>query len=486
MKSWLSESTSIGPKCADGTYVKGMPFSRDDCLNTVTNGGDFSTCITDENESLLPNLATSQVFSPLDKIKDYSTQTRNSYVNKINNRPSPEESDYFYDEYVDYPYNGTIIDGFNNELNLPLNNKTQYTPGKTPTIYAEIKNKTSLNPSIAKVPTSPFTFFGMPLPAIDMGKILNTGRKLDWPDKKEHRNSRYQTSQPPLFETGGFTPMLPSTAGGFMPIANPSLNITQNTVSVHNHTGSTKQENTQMSIVGVESKPIKTSQRNTTHQQVKSEVHELQSYIDANNKTQIAYNRTKNLQAEKSAPNTLNKYNFMESNITIAEVTEKEVPLITTDIANDMALQAWIDTTTVSYLFSTPESSRPIRKPVDQPTALSAVLMSKHEEILNNFVKRPATITKVNIPHAEQYDMNVYSPVINREAKTRFYEITSSSNTKALQDDGKEWYYKNYNNSNLEPYVAPGVRMSLSSYIFYNKGSLAIVSIGLIIDLLIL
>lgn len=494
LKLWLSESSAIGPKCADGTYVKGMPFLREDCQDLPANQEyDIRHCITPENEALLPSLATSQVFSSLDKIKDYTTQIKNNYhINKINNRPAPEESEYFYDDYVDYPYNETLVEGIKNDLHLTQNNKSQETGG-VPTLYAGIKNTTQKNTAVTnkKPPTSGFTFFGMPLPTINMGKLLNGGRKMDWPDNKneQHSNKNYLTPAPPKFETGGFSPVLPTTDGGFMPIPNPTMNVSHTVVIGQSNANYSNGGNMEHSVaIMVTKPPKKTVHNNTTHQKIKSEIHELQAYLDDDNSTHVAYNRTKNVEEQKSDPTNLSKYNLMESNLTITQVTEKEGILITTDTSNDMSLHAWMESSTKSYSSTSATSRPPVKKhienPNSQPSALSAVLIPSSDELArrnhSSNLKRPATITKVNMPHASNYDLqehtNNYAPVINREGKTGFPENGFSGGTKTRQADGKEWYYKNYNNSNLEPYVAPGVHSSKSSGVIV-KGSVAIITI---------
>lgn len=476
LKSWLSESSSIGPKCADGTYVKGMPFSRNDCpnLDRLINAEEESKyCITHENQALLPNLATAQVFSTLDKVKDYTAQIKNAYQNnKISARPSPEESEYFYDEYVDYPYNDTLIDGLNNDVS---NNgtKSQYTVSEAPTLPTLTKNvtqnsnKMSNKPSAtSNAPSSGFTFFGMPLPTLNVGKLWNTGRKIDYSDGKMQQQSGNSFTQvPPKFETGGFSPVLPTTAGGFMPIPNPTkANVTVKTIprqGLRNQSqpimlqnlGTVEETTPSMKVQATSS---------STHKKVKTEIHELQAYLDDDNSTHVAYNRTKNIEEQKGDQGKLSKYNLMESNVTITQVTEKEGLLITTDTTNDMSLHGWLETSTMSYSSSPVTSKPPIKKHVEnQPTALSAILIPD-DIARRNQSTRPATITKVNLPHVEQFDpRRNYAPVINREGKTRFPE--STGNTKTRNADGKEWYYRNYNNSNLEPYIAPEVHLSNSN-----------------------
>lgn len=483
LKSWLSEATSVGPKCADGTYVKGMPFSRNDCAHTHTADEDLRSCVALENEALLPNLATSQVFSTMDKIKDYTTQIKNNYhINKIN-RPSPEESEYFYDEYVDYPYNETLIDGLN-EISQNKN-KSHYTPGDTPTLYAEMKNTTNKNAaSTANPPSSGFTFFGMPLPPINMGQLLNTGRKVDWPENKNQNSAnKYQIQETPKFETGGFSPMLPTTTSGFKPITNPNMTISHTIAGSMGDEKYSAKGSVQQSIVEVSTKaPTNTVQRNTTHQKMKSEIHELQAYLNDDNSTHVAYNRTKNIEEQKIEPNNISKYNLMESNLTVNHVTEKEGILITTDTSNDLSLQTWLETSTTPFTMSNAVTSKPPSKKhiENQPTALSAILVPNNEELARrNYTKRPATVTKVSMPHAEHYDnQDNYLPVINREAKTRFSELSNIGNTKTRQADDRDWYYKNYNNSNLEPYIAPGVHNSQGNLVVIN---ISVVLIGLCI-----
>lgn len=489
LKSWLSESSSIGPKCADGTYVKGMPFGRNDCSNTAIkqiDEEDLRACMIHENAALLPNLATSQVYSTLDKIKDYTSQIKNTYqANKIN-RPSPEESDYFYDEYVDYPYNETLIDGLNNEVSVTQNTNRS---GSLPTIYAAMNNTADRNKQApTNKPNSGFTFFGMDLPPLDMGKLLNSGRKIDWPDKKNshthshshnHGGNKYQLPEPPKFETGGFSPILPTTAGGFRPIPDPTLNVSHTAVQAQSATSYNKQDAVGQAIAAVSTKPpVKTAHNNTTHSKIKSEIHELQAYIDDDNSTHVAYNRTKNVEEQKSDPNNLSKYNLMESNLTITQVTEKESMLITTDTSNDMSLQAWMESSTSSYTSSTAVTSKPpMKKHIETaPTALSAVLVPTTAELHErNLGKRPATITKVNLPNIEHYDHRENFSA-NREPKTRFSEILTTGNTKTRQIGDNDWYYKNYNNSNLEPYIAPGVHKptSKSNINLYNKNILSV------------
>jgi hypothetical protein len=84
-----------------------------------------------------------------------------------NQRPSPVESDYFYDQYVDSP------DTLNHALNNTLGRINQTSP------FVDFNNnKFNHNqyPPLRPPPSSQFTFFGHPLPSITLGNIWGQGR----------------------------------------------------------------------------------------------------------------------------------------------------------------------------------------------------------------------------------------------------------------------------------------------------------------------
>lgn len=90
-----------------------------------------------------------------------------------NQRPSPVESDYFYDQYVDYPINETTSNALNN------------TPGRfnqtSPFVdfnqnkFNQNQNQIQLPPS-RPPPSSQFTFFGHPLPSLTLNNVWGAGR----------------------------------------------------------------------------------------------------------------------------------------------------------------------------------------------------------------------------------------------------------------------------------------------------------------------
>lgn len=168
---------------------------------------------------------------------------------KNNFPPSPEESEYFYDDYVDYPYNETLLNETKINTVEPTTAKpsSHYISGDTPTIYAAPKNKTK-NPDAPKeIPGSPsssgFTFFGLPLPSINLNGLLGNGRKEEQQqpatqsqaDRKagivtstSRGTGRGKVFPPtlPEIQTGGFVPVTPGY-GGFKPMLSPA-STTQN------------------------------------------------------------------------------------------------------------------------------------------------------------------------------------------------------------------------------------------------------------------
>lgn len=164
--------------------------------------------------------------------------------------PLPNESEYFYDDYVDYPYeNGSTTVPEKSHLSLTtassieefssLQVSSEPSPpatGGTPTIYAASgsgatnrKNKTTMVPT-KDVPPSPsssgFTFFGVPLPSLNFNLWGNSGRKADRKSDSSGRPGRgrvhlFPPTEPEIHR-GGFVP-IPRGESGFVPIVDPQI-----------------------------------------------------------------------------------------------------------------------------------------------------------------------------------------------------------------------------------------------------------------------
>ena len=199
-----------------------------------------------------------------------------------NQRPSPVESDYFYDQYVDYPINDTLT----NTLNHTVGRFNQTSPYVD---FDQNKFNNNLPPPLRPPPSSQFTFFGHPLPNLSLGNVWGTGRTannrassgengsrgkgrvqifrpgdpelqvivnrpnndLEQTNDSRNREPAASDKNPvvnslekvdekfyrpyPYFQTPfsqpqpekGFSPMIPGSVGGFIPIQDPSTNETQ-------------------------------------------------------------------------------------------------------------------------------------------------------------------------------------------------------------------------------------------------------------------
>lgn len=96
--------------------------------------------------------------------------------------PSPEESELFYDDYLDYQYNDTES---SNSLSQGLGHRSTTEKsanseiGNTPTFYAGTpkRNKTNTPKPVNGSPsTSGFTIFGVPLTSFSFNNLWNNGR----------------------------------------------------------------------------------------------------------------------------------------------------------------------------------------------------------------------------------------------------------------------------------------------------------------------
>ncbi|XP_067008071.2 protein artichoke [Anabrus simplex] len=253
LQAWLrdvSDEAEVGPRCADGSLLKEMRLSRQECKDrSTTEPVQPAGCETDAGNSVL---GTSQVLSTWMEVKDSTPNPHGA--------PSPEESEYFYDEYVDYQYeDGNSTSSSNaSSSNLvayttpatptlvpvqtasPAESNTQpqvsshYITGDTPTFYAGTRrerNKTQVEPLKIPQPGIPnnsgLTFFGIPLPSLNLGSLWGSARKADSkPGEVKFIGARGKVQMlppsAPEVQSGGFVPMMPET-GGFVPIVNPLL-----------------------------------------------------------------------------------------------------------------------------------------------------------------------------------------------------------------------------------------------------------------------
>ncbi|XP_053685957.1 protein artichoke [Sabethes cyaneus] len=290
--AWLQETRNLypGPRCRDGKMLMDSRLSRNECQTDartavaldervpLTNDHgdvfirsvDFDDCEMENYEALppgpAPGLGPGSIVVPA----------------------SPIDSEYF-DQYIDYPHtlfndsntveriNGSTFSGdsisrFNQSQNFADFNNNKF------------NNLNNIPPHVQN--NSPFTFFGVPIPSLNIGKMfggsgrtsnnraatgtrgkgrvqvyhpedsssgynpMNTDRQepptitVTTPDDNQEKNPGASNDNNlfyrPYFQTpfrkpnmlkGGFNPIIPGSEGGFTPITDPTVKIIKQNIS---------------------------------------------------------------------------------------------------------------------------------------------------------------------------------------------------------------------------------------------------------------
>lgn len=504
MRAWLEEASELGPRCSDGQYLREVRLSRQECQNNIQNK-QITYSPGCETESLSSNLySTSQVFSQYQNIKE-TPKPNNSPLASQSMAPTPEESDYFYDEYVDYPYNETNILALEQNNSIynekvrsttpkPEKISSHFVPGDTPTIYAETKlNSTSHVPNL-KVPspgTSGFTFFGVPLPTLSIGSLWGSGRKADrkmigrgngrvqsYPEGYGSNQIHRPYPNHPEIQKGGFMPMLPGS-GGFTPmIGNKTegnlfenkhdfINIdssnqsdskitkrgphfvatiekTNNPIQYGEEVKLTPNGN-KVTITRLDSKPnISTTERSTT-ERVTTEL-AIKEVLSTPSSTTPALKTS-----------TILYDNFLSSTSSFTSIDNdsKDTKIITNETMYNFPIED---------IVQKPIDSWNSKSGGESPSALSALLIPGG--LQPQQYKPPAgrpVITKVemknNTESGEKSVLEDFFAEITKDDgnNLEILNLTSESSTAAASPDSSmSWYFKIYNQTNLEPYIGPG------------------------------
>ncbi|KAJ3653920.1 hypothetical protein Zmor_013145 [Zophobas morio] len=496
LQAWIQESSSVGPRCVDGTLLREMRISRQDCTQEERNLELVAPGCEAELLTAPGSLGTSQVFSPWMNLKQNLSKEHKNHL-----APSPEESEYFYDEYVDYPYN---------ETQVPKNENSKsphFTPGDTPTIYAASTNKS--RPDIPKEvtnspSTSGFTFFGVPLPSLNLKNLLggNNGRMDDKSfststevaDRKmaivnKPRNgARGGMGLPnsPEIQTGGFVPLLPGS-GGFKPIPNPHL--AQDAFAMEklepasfpvDKVGATEVPRSTTESYILQKNGLETSMGHPIPTPPATVVPITQPPVVVNTTieevTQLATIEeiVTPEDTQATVPVDVKFDDIFEESVDNVAVSAPQDPLL--DFSDTTTERG----TTVEVEVSTdvPSSVSPkedTKKVVATP--LSALLVPGGQQPEFRPPGRP-TITKVPSPHVSGSapllsDLEIVEPLRNnRESKTT--KLVSSD---VIPTEDTSWYFANYNNTNLEPFV--GISETTSGGGFTGCWQIPLISMGI-------
>ena len=190
--NWLDDVQSEGPKCADGTLFRDVRLSREECGKSRVIEPVIPGCEGDTVQSSVVETA---------QLSALTSHLKNSTQGLL-----PHETDYFYDEYIEYQYeeiNGTqpqYETSFGTTENpITVTKKTYHmTPGDTPTLYASPATQPKFNltnPGLGmddvkkaqqqQQQYSGLTFFGIPLPSLSFGNLWkgNSARSVDQTQK---------------------------------------------------------------------------------------------------------------------------------------------------------------------------------------------------------------------------------------------------------------------------------------------------------------
>ncbi|XP_055837767.1 protein artichoke [Episyrphus balteatus] len=184
LSAWLEETgfPYPGPTCQDGQLLRNLRTEKMNCTDDQRSSNYLP--LYNEHGDVFMGEGRNEFRDECDalgvEVENYT-------------RPLHTDSDYFYDQFVDYPaFNNTLYSGTNNTssnpkpLSVNLNNVAPALTHNNPNIHGNIDlTKTLLNTSILnrypliQQPQSPFTFFGYPIPALGMGGFLGSNSRRD-------------------------------------------------------------------------------------------------------------------------------------------------------------------------------------------------------------------------------------------------------------------------------------------------------------------
>ncbi|XP_037826410.1 protein artichoke [Lucilia sericata] len=193
---WLQETNFPypGPKCQDGRLLRMSRIDKSLCNsygdNNPRNGGAYSES---EGANHLPLLNEHGDIFQRDLRDEYSEECE-AYETPIAERPLAGESEYFYDQYVDYPPGNETVgsqqqhEHSSSNTHIEMSN-TVLNLSKKPVVATPISPNIDLNNTILntnyfkKKPgspyssSSPFTFFGYPIPSLSLGRFFGANQR---------------------------------------------------------------------------------------------------------------------------------------------------------------------------------------------------------------------------------------------------------------------------------------------------------------------
>lgn len=337
LRAWYEETNSFtqypGPRCRDGGMLREARLSRSDCQQTDSRSNQIP--LTNEHGDIFSRQIDMNISNDCEDITENIDElpTQSSI-----NRPYPTESEYFYDQYVDYSTNDTNSIIKNTTSSSSIVGNIVENPAINITNTVLNYNKFKQQQQQYQQRGSQFTFFGVPLPSLNMGNLWNNnnGRSantrstmgtkgkarvqvykpedmeiykfLNRNDQQETTISRNGNSQTtfddneqnrsyyrpyfktpfsePQMENGGFTPMLPGSSGGFRPIHNPHANVSEQLQSQHSSNIQRIQKNSSLSEPEVHHELVPLVTEMSTKNRIFS-IQELETGVTSEQPTQL-------------------------------------------------------------------------------------------------------------------------------------------------------------------------------------------------------
>ncbi|XP_073995253.1 artichoke isoform X2 [Rhodnius prolixus] len=453
LNSWNKDGGPYqGPRCMDGSEFLEYRQARQGCPEPK-----YADPLCDEQ--IPPNRPTQQLSS--------------TSFQDPNRKPLPEETDYFYEDYIEYEENASLPIQLASSSTIiptaivpppPQSSTTRQPPpmshfvaGDTPTLYAKPADEAKNNK-----PKTTYTFFGMPLPSISLGNFWGSSRKQDGRGRFTGITATVQqVPSPPNKVEEGFRPMLSDVSGGFRPIFNPYEKKTEERgkkvfpVGRPNDWISTTAKSLIVTNVGAAGKVQDQSVIRATDT-IKEPASNQPALFQYNrmNPTQFDLITTSTEIASEEVVHTIPPTNIGAIQ-TYLSTSKTSTPLSFREVYVEDSSEMWetpMATSSSTILPTTTNSQTlPNNKTIGGPSPLSGFLAPGGQlPPVRTPVGRPI-ITKVAQPQSPP--MPIAEEIQGPQPVLKNGEFQSTGKSKKNQSIS--WYFKNYNNTNLRPYIGP-------------------------------
>lgn len=187
LRAWYQETNSLtrfpGPRCHDGSMLRDLRMSHADCQEQLAalrsqqqaNNNAIPLLTNDHGDSYGQLVASDYGPNECDQVPEVEAEIGGNGLSTSSGVPGvPGDGKYFNDRYIDYVNSN---ESSKEVETVPRNETTQLVPNLSNTLLNYNKHKLEqqyLQQNHS--PGSKFTFFGMPLPNLNMGNLWNYGR----------------------------------------------------------------------------------------------------------------------------------------------------------------------------------------------------------------------------------------------------------------------------------------------------------------------